>query len=79
MREAPAREQNRSVVRVFTVTVKYAGQPERQAGSYPSRRLAAREAALLSAVVDARGQRPVGVGILHQRPLGERQVGRRMV
>ena len=50
---------------MFTVTVKYSGQPERHAGNYPSRDAAAHAAALLAATTGPDGQRPIGVG-LHQ-------------
>jgi hypothetical protein len=55
------------VVRVFTVTVKYAGQPQREAGNYVSRDVAAHAAAVLAGAEDPNGQRPVGVGI-HESP-----------
>jgi hypothetical protein len=57
-------------VRVFTVTVKYSGQPERDAGNYPSRDAAAHAAARLAATTGPDGQRPVGVSIhdSHREP-----------
>lgn len=57
-------------LRVFTVTVKYSGQPERNAGDYPSRDAAARAAARLAATTGPDGQRPVGVSIhdSHREP-----------
>jgi hypothetical protein len=51
------------VVRVFTVSVKYSGQPERDAGHYPTRKQAAHAAALAAGIVGERGARPVKVGV----------------
>jgi hypothetical protein len=55
---------------VFTVTVTYSGQPERNAGDYPTRDAAARAAARLATNTGPDGQRPVGVGIhdAHREP-----------
>jgi hypothetical protein len=52
-----------SVVRVFTVSVKYSGQPERDAGDYPTRQQAARAAALAAGIVGEHGAPPVKVGV----------------
>jgi|GraSoiStandDraft_39_1057311.scaffolds.fasta_scaffold1015009_1 hypothetical protein len=52
-----------SVVYVFTVTVKYSGQPGCDAGDYPTRELAAHAAAKLAATDRPDGERPVAVGI----------------
>jgi hypothetical protein len=51
------------VVRVFTVSVKYSGQPERDAGDYPTREQAAHAAALAAGIVGDHGAPPVKVGI----------------
>jgi hypothetical protein len=51
------------VVRVFTVSVKYNGQPERDAGDYPTRQQAAHAAALAAGIVGEHGAPPVKVGI----------------
>jgi hypothetical protein len=51
------------VVRVFTVSVKYNGQPERDAGDYPTRQQAAHAAALAAGVVGEQGAPPVKVGV----------------
>jgi hypothetical protein len=59
---APALRQE-SVVHVFTVTVKYSGQPERDVGDYPTRESAAHAAALLAASDRPDGRRPVSVGV----------------
>ena len=52
-----------SVVRVFTVSVKYSGQPEQDAGDYPTREQAAHAAALAAGIVGEHGTPPVKVGI----------------
>ena len=51
------------MVHVFIVTVKYSGQPERDAGDYPTRESAAHAAALLSASHRPDGKGPVSVGV----------------
>jgi hypothetical protein len=51
------------VVRVFTVSVKYSGQPERDAGDYPTREQAAHAAALAAGIVGEHGTPPVKVGV----------------
>ena len=48
---------------VFTVSVKYNGQPERDAGQYPTRRQAARAAARAAGIVGEHGAPPVKVGV----------------
>ena len=48
---------------MFTVSVKYSGQPERDAGNYPTRQQAARAAALAAGVVGEHGAPPVKVGV----------------
>lgn len=51
-------------MRVFTVTVKYSGQPEHDAGDYETREAAAAAAAsLLATTAGPAGKHPVGVGI----------------
>jgi len=50
-------------VRMFSVTVKYPGQPGRIAGEYPTRRAAAHAAAQLVASHGPDGERPVGVAV----------------
>jgi hypothetical protein len=51
-------------VRAFTVIVMYANQPDREAGTYSTRELAAgHAAALLADAVGQNGERPYGVGI----------------
>jgi hypothetical protein len=51
------------VVRVFTVSVKYSGQPEQDAGDYPTREQAAHAAALAAGIVGEHGAPPVKVGV----------------
>lgn len=48
---------------MFTVSVKYSGQPERDAGEYPTREQAAHAAALAAGIVGDHGASPVKVGI----------------
>jgi hypothetical protein len=55
------------VVRVFTVSVKYNGQPERDAGNYPTRQQAAHAAALAASIVGEHGAPPVKVGVYESR------------
>jgi hypothetical protein len=55
------------VVRVFTVSVKYNGQPERDAGEYPTRQQAAHAAALAAGIVGEHGAPPVKVGVYESR------------
>lgn len=51
-------------MRVFTVTVKYSGQPEHDAGDYETREAAAAAAAsLLATTAGPAEKHPVGVGI----------------
>ena len=59
-----------SVVGVFTVTVKYGGQPECDAGEYPTREDAAHAAAAIAAQDGPDGTKPVGVGI-HETPYAD--------
>jgi hypothetical protein len=56
---------------VFTVSVKYDGQPEREAGQYPTRRQAARAAARAAGIVGEHGAPPVKVGV-HESSTGRR-------
>lgn len=56
-----------SVVHVFTVSIKYNGQPERDAGDYPTRQQAARAAALAAGIVGEHGAPPVKVGVHESR------------
>jgi hypothetical protein len=65
------------VVRVFTVSVKYNGQPERDAGDYPTRQQAAHAAALAAGIVGERGAPPVKVGVHESRTDRRRGRGRR--
>jgi hypothetical protein len=55
------------VVRVFTVSVKYNGQPERDAGNYPTRQQAAHAAALAASIVGEHGAPPDKVGVYESR------------
>ena len=48
---------------MFTVSVKYNGQPERDAGNYPTRQQAAHAAALAAGIVGEHGAPPVKVGV----------------
>ena len=48
---------------MFTVSIKYNGQPERDAGNYPTRQQAARAAALAAGIVGEHGAPPVKVGV----------------
>ena len=66
-RVASARPNRRERVRVFTVSIKYSGQPERDAGDYPTRQLAARAAALAASMVGEHGAPPVKVGVHESR------------
>jgi hypothetical protein len=52
---------------VFTVSVKYNGQPERDAGQYPTRQQAARAAARAAGIVGEHGAPPVKVGVYESR------------
>jgi hypothetical protein len=52
---------------VFTVSVKYNGQPERDAGDYPTREQAAHAAALAAGIVGEHGAPPVKVGVHESR------------
>jgi hypothetical protein len=58
---------------VFTVSVKYNGQPERDAGNYPTRQQAAHAAALAAGIVGEHGAPPVKVGVYESRT-GRRRV-----
>ncbi len=55
---------------MFTVSVKYNGQPERDAGEYPTRQQAARAAALAAGIVGEHGAPPVKVGVHESPPIG---------
>ncbi len=48
---------------MFTVSVKYSGQPEQDAGDYPPREQAAHAAALAAGIVGEHGAPPVKVGV----------------
>ena len=61
------------MVRVFTVSVKYNGQPERDAGNYPTRQQAAHAAALAAGIVGEHGAPPIKVGVYESRT-GRRRV-----
>ena len=52
---------------MFTVSIKYNGQPERDAGDYPTRQQAAHAAALAAGVVGEHGAPPVKVGVYESR------------
>ena len=52
---------------MFTVSVKYNGQPERDAGDYPTRQQAAHAAALAAGIVGEHGAPPVKVGVHESR------------
>ena len=51
------------------MSVKYNGQPERDAGNYPTRQQAARAAALAAGVPGEHGAPPVKVGV-HESSTG---------
>jgi hypothetical protein len=55
------------VVRVFTVSIKYNGQPERDAGDYPTRQQAAHAAAVAAGIIGEHGAPPVKVGVHESR------------
>jgi hypothetical protein len=65
------------VVRVFTVSVKYNGQPERDAGNYPTRQQAAHAAALAAGIVGEHGAPPIKVGVYESRTGRRRERDRR--
>ena len=48
---------------MFTVSVKYSGQPEQDAGDYPPRAPAAHAAAHAAGIVGEHGAPPVKVGV----------------
>lgn len=48
---------------MFSVTVKYRGQPGQTTGEYPTRKAAAHAAAKLVALSGPDGERPVGVAV----------------
>jgi hypothetical protein len=52
---------------VFTVSIKYNGQPERDAGQYLTRQQAARAAARAASIVGEHGAPPVKVGVHESR------------
>ena len=60
---------------MFTVSVKYNGQPERDAGDYPTRQQAAHAAALAAGIVGEHGAPPVKVGV-HESRTDRRRVTR---
>ena len=55
---------------MFTVSVKYNGQPERDAGDYPTRQQAAHAAALAAGIVGEPGRRRSRWASMSPAPIG---------